>query len=362
MINKVEQNKYIILGGLFQLITCCGFAITLTRGPYLQNLKPDSVIIVWRTDEAADGEVHFGLTPACEQIATETTTVLQHAVTLTGLEPAKEYFYNVKSGGQVLAENLTFRSGKDASFNSFTFVAMGDHRSQPVPHTAVAQRIKAIDPEIIIETGDLTADGDIYHLWDTEFFTPEKDVLPRSCLFPAIGNHEHSMSNYLDIFYLPTESSGTERYYSFDYANAHFIMLDTTINFLPGSAEHNWLKSDLEANRLKKWIFAVCHYPPYSSCAVRGSDLNVRGAFSTLFEQYGVDIVFSGHNHGYERSWVNSVYYIVTAGGGAPLYPNGYNFWTQFSASEYHCCKITIRDDILEGEAILPDGTVLDSF
>jgi hypothetical protein len=198
-------------------------------------------------------------------------------------------------------------------------------------------------------------------VWDVEFFIPEKDVMSRSCLFPSIGNHEGTAENYLDYFYLPSESSGSERYYSFDYANAHFVIIDTYSTFSAGSTQYNWLVSDLAANQSKRWLFAVFHKPPYSSSS-HGSDLTVRNTLCPLFEQYGVDIVFNGHDHDYERSYVNGVYYIVTGGGGAPLYANAYSSWTQFSASEYHCCKIAISGNLLTLQAIKPDGTVIDTF
>jgi hypothetical protein len=337
------------------------FAITLLRGPYVQNLKPTSVIIVWVTDLPSDSEVQYGLSTPYTNTVHDGGLAIQHAVTLTGLSMGSIYHYKVRSDGSDLTGDLTFHSGKDATYNSFTFVAMGDHRSNPIAHADVAHRVEIIDPELNVDSGDLTSDGDSLLTWDLEFFLPEKDVMARSCLFPSIGNHDGTAANYMDYFYLPTESSGTERYYSFDYANAHFVIIDNYSSFSAGSAQYNWLVSDLAANQSKRWMFAVFHKPPYSSSS-HGSDLTVRNTLCPLFELYGVDIVFNGHDHDYERSYVNGVYYIVTGGGGAPLYANAYSSWTQFSASAYHCCKITINGNSLNFEAIKPDGTVLDSF
>jgi hypothetical protein len=346
---------------LYGISSGVAHAVTLTRGPYLQNLKSDSVIIVWKTDVNSDSEVSYGMSMSYTDTAYDAASVQQHAVTLTGLASASIYHYQVKGGGQTLTGDLTFHSGKDASFNSFTFVAMGDHRSNPTAHSTVAQRVKSIDPEIIIDTGDLTADGNNISNWDSEFFAPEKDVMSRACLFPSIGNHEGTAANYLSYFYLPSESSGTGRYYSFNYANAHFIMLDTYSSYSSGGLQYSWLVNDLTANQSKKWLIVAFHNPPYSS-STHGSDTNVRSALCPLFTQYGVDVVFNGHDHDYERSYVNGVYYIVTGGGGAPLYPAGFNSWSQFSVSKYHCCRVSINNNSMTLEAIQPDGGVLDTF
>jgi hypothetical protein len=89
----------------------------------------------------------------------------------------------------------------------------------------------------------------------------------------------------------------------------------------------------------------------------------VRQALCPLFEQYGVNIVFNGHNHCYERSVANGVTYIVTGGGGAPLYtevnesPDSFYF-----ASVHHFVQITLSGGTLHGVAIEPDGTEFDHF
>jgi 3',5'-cyclic AMP phosphodiesterase CpdA len=241
------------------------------------------------------------------------------------------------------------------------FVAMGDNRSSPSAYQAVCDRASAIDPEFFVHSGDLTTFGENASYWDPEFFAPMEELAARSCLFPSIGNHEGNGANYINYFYLPSAGSGSERYYSFDYANSHFIVLDTTIDFSDTSAQYGWLESDLSANESKLWIFVYFHHPPYSSGS-HGSDLNVRNTLTPLFEQYGVDMVFSGHDHDYERGLVNGIYYIVTGGAGAPLRPVGTSWWTQYSASLFHCCKIFIDGHNLTFEVYMPDGTLLDSF
>ena len=81
-----------------------------------------------------------------------------------------------------------------------------------------------------------------------------------------------------------------------------------------------------------------------------------------MFERYGVDIVFNGHDHNYERSIINNITYIVTGGGGSLLYDNGHSPWTVYSEKTYHFCLLTVNASLLTFEAKRPDGSVFDSF
>lgn len=335
-------------------------AVSLMRGPYLQNLTTDTVTVVWVTDVASNSRIDYGVSVPYSLSVSDPALVTQHAVVLTSLTQASMYHYQVSSAGSALTSDLLLHSGKGIGYQSFTFVATGDHRTNPTVHTALANRIRTIDPEIVIDVGDLTTDGDVASNWDPEFFTPEKDVMSRTCMFPAIGNHEGTAANYLNYFYLPTTGSGTERYYSFDYANAHFVCLDNYSDYSVGSPQYVWLEKDLAANESRDWTFVFFHQPPYSSGG-HGSDLAVRSTLCPLFERYGVDMVFNGHDHDYERGYVNGVYYIVTGGGGAPLMTVGYNSWTQYSLSQYECCKISITQQDFVMQVMTPDGTVLDT-
>jgi acid phosphatase type 7 len=338
-------------------------AVALTRGPYIQDLKPNSAIVVWVTDVASNSQVRFGPTAAYGSTASDSASVTQHAVTITGLSQGSICHYEVSSGGTALTGDMSFHTGKDASYNSFTFVAMGDHRTDVAAHTSVANRVALIDPEIVVDAGDLTNDGTVLSGWNTEFFGPEQDVLSRSCLFPCIGNHEGNAANYLGYFYLPTGSSGTERYYSFDFANAHFISIDNYSSYTSGSTQYNWLVSDLIANQAKPWLLVYMHWGPYSS-STHGNNNTAISTLNPLFEQYGVKAVFSGHDHDYERSYSNGIYYIVTGAGGAPLYTAAQrpSSVRQFAASTHECVKCTVTGNTLVAETFRPDGTVLDSF
>ncbi|MCH7870037.1 MAG: metallophosphoesterase, partial [Myxococcales bacterium] len=108
-------------------------------------------------------------------------------------------------------------------------------------------------------------------------------------------------------------ASSTEAYYSFDYANIHFVVLDSADSDRSvGGPQHNWLTADL-ANTNQRWIIVYFHHPPYSK-GTHDSDtetrmIEMRTNFAPVFEQYGVDLVLAGHSHSYERSFLIEGHY-----------------------------------------------------
>ncbi len=178
------------------------------------------------------------------------------------------------------------------------------------------------------------------------------DVLSRTPLWPTIGNHEMGLHGngqtadtddyalldsedgkngtadpepfspmpYLNIFTLPTDgevgglASGTEQYYAFDYANIHIVSLDSQLAVrdpVSRAAMKQWLIDDLVSND-RDWTIVIFHHPPYSrgdhdsDNPIGGFDqpmLDMRQEFTPVFDDYGVDLVYSGHSHRYERSY-----------------------------------------------------------
>ncbi|HID61559.1 MAG TPA: hypothetical protein EYP49_02255 [Anaerolineae bacterium] len=244
-----------------------------------------------------------------------------------------------------------------AQGGSLTFMVLGDTRTDHTAHQSVVDMmLTAGPPPFYLHTGDFVDDGSVMSQWDT-FLDIERDLMAVSTLYPSMGNHERNHQNYFDMLDPPGP------WYSFDSGDAHFVCLqvDGYGDYTPGGSQYDWLVSDL-AGTFKPWKFVFFHIPPYSSGG-HGSDLDVRQALAPLFEQYGVAIVFNGHDHDYERSVANGVTYIVTGGGGAPPYPKIHdNPAGVYFESVYHFVQITISGDTLYGVAIEPDGTEFDHF
>jgi len=169
---------------------------------------------------------------------------------------------------------------------------------------------------------DAEFQGAIFQVYDA--------MLRKSVLWPALGNHDAGSANspiafgvYYDIFTLPSQAqaggvmSGTEAYYSFDYANIHVVCLDSSDNaWAKDGLMLKWLQADLEANR-QDWLIAYCHHPPYTNGSHdsdndRDSDARMRmmrERVLPMLETHGLDLMLCGHSHAYERSYLTDGFY-----------------------------------------------------
>jgi predicted phosphodiesterase len=258
-----------------------------------------------------------------------------------------------------LGNDSAFRTAAlSGTQTAFTFVAFGDTRTNADAHQRVVDSILELAPDFVLHVGDFVEDGNVAGQWTT-FFTIEQDLLRQAPLFGVLGNHDNDSVKYLDAFHFP----GNERWYSFDYGNVHFVALeiDGDSNYDPGSGQALWLENDL-AHTGQQWKVVFFHVPPYSSGA-HGSDLGVRTALEPLFAQYGVDLVFNGHDHDYERSVANGIVYIVAGGGGAPLgLKVNSNPASAYFTSTYQSVLVTVTGSVLTTTAVRSDGLRFDEF
>jgi predicted phosphodiesterase len=111
----------------------------------------------------------------------------------------------------------------------------------------------------------------------------------------------------------------------------------------------------------------IFHHPPFTSTAGHSDDVMVQRQLVPLFELYGVDLVFSGHSHAYERYLDHGIFYIVTGGGGGPLYelvPDVVPPIRQFGLSVHHYCLVDVdpRAGTLLLTAVDLNGRILDAL
>ena len=340
-----------------------------TRGPYLQSVTPTSIVIVWETREEVDSRVEYGSTSAYGSTATDVRLMTHHAVTLTALTASTTYHYRVKVSPLAWSPDSTLKTAADAEGTSFSFAVIGDthsgvyefpRRKRDIDdvHRRSIDMISGLSPDFYIHVGDMVQEGGDSAAWD-EFFATEGELMRRVTMFPTLGNHERNHQNYFDLFHLPDN----ERWYSFDYGNAHFICLevDGYADFAVDSAQYRWLQSDL-AETGQIWKFVFFHFPAYSSGGGYGSDPEVQAYLVPIFRQYGVDIVFNGHEHNYQRNMVDGVTYVQSSGGGGMTRPPGAFEWTVYSEDTRHVLIITIHGNQLRSVAIRPDGSRFDRF
>ena len=201
-------------------------------------------------------------------------------------------------------------------------IIYGDSRTGHSVHERIMEGMASIGPEAVFHTGDLVNDGRVPANWTT--FNNIASQLPSGTpIYPALGNHEHESALYFDNFDLP----GNERWYSIDHIDGiNFIVLDSgsalsaATTAAPSTSQYQWLESELSSSvSSTDFTIVTFHYPLYSTGQHGSDEKNMAADLIPLFEQYGVDAVFNGHDHDYERSTVNGIRYIVSGGGGAPL-------------------------------------------
>jgi len=344
-----------LVGHVIAPATAAG--VRILRGPYLQDVTPTSAEVCWQANVVHSATVAYGLTSDYDSAMATDKEDQNHCVRLEGLRPYTQYHYQVRTGDETLAPDATFRTLAGLEQQSIHFVAWGDHRSNPSIHHQLADVVKATDPDFVVDVGDLVDSGTSMSWWST-FFIAEHDLLATAPVYPALGNHEQNSPLYFSLFSLP----GNERWYSFDSGPAHFVSLDVaSSNYKPGSEQYNWLLRDLQ-DTMRPWKIVYMHYPAYAYAPVGGSVQAIRDYLVPLFEMYGVQLVLSGHDHFYQRNVVNGVTYVVTGGGGAPLYPVGVGSTTVYAESTYEFMKISIAGPTLSSVAVRLDGSEFDSF
>lgn len=354
---------------------------TLLRGPYLQDVSDSAATVIWRTTAATTGGLSIGPAdaPASVRQIGETQAATDHVLRVDGLRPNTIYRYQVLAGGAAASAEIEFRTAPTPGApDPFTFAVWGDSGCGCPAQMAVAGQIARTQPNLLLHTGDLIYETGQAEGYDPFFFSPYSPTLATAPFYPVLGNHDDLTANgapWLETFVLPGGASDhTTRYYSFNWGNAHFIALDSEEDYGPTSRQYNWLLADLAspAAQSATWRFAYFHRPPYSSGYGHGSSFTLRETWSPLFERFGVDVVFNGHEHNYERTTprrdyaalggTHPVVYVVTGGGGKQEYNVGHQEWTAFSEMVYHFVQVHIDGPHLKLEAIDENGKVFDQM
>lgn len=338
----------------------------LVRGPYLTKARRTSVTIVWRTDVAGTSVVRWGAGTALDQTATgpDGTT---HKVRLSGLTPGARYSYRVETGGVALARRRAFRTLDPADDPSFRFAVVGDFGTGSDAEVAVEDRIVLSRPRLLMTVGDNAYSSGSEAELDARVFPQYADLIDHVAINPVLGNHDVGTANGApsrDAF-----SLGPRAWYSFDASSAHFVVLDSNVGCITaGCPQYDWLVDDL-SRTTQPYRFVFFHHT-ISSCGPHGTDADLRAAWAPVFAAHGVQVVFMGHDHGYQRSVpIDGVVYVTTGGGGAGLYtwatpcPEAAAVLDATSVPDAsHFVLVDLAADGATVSAIDRAGTVRDSF
>ena len=343
------------------------------RMPYIQNPTQISVEVAWRTLEETVGSVQYDQEKGRlgNEVA-ENEPRQKHHVRITNLDPSTRYFYKVLNDGVSMTDETDFRTARTNAEKEFSFLVLGDSGvdtpTQWKLGEAMRTNMNASEVDFMVHVGDVhQGQGDYY---DNIYFKPYRTIIQNINVFTSLGNHDTYTDNgnvYLDDFYLPSNNAdSTERYYSFRWANAYFICLDTNIDYSPGSPQYQFFLNALQdpLRESATWTFVYAHHPPYTEYWTDYyGDEGVQNHLVPLFENYDVDMVMNGHTHSYERGEKEHVHYLVTGGGGGNLdtYFVDYDHIT-FSDAVHHFTRIDVNDDQLIVSAIDENSNQIDRF
>jgi len=354
----------------------------LLAGPYLQRPGQTEMTVMWIRSLSGVCTVRYGIGNLDSQVQTDYSqtgtgpdgTEYVYEARLTGLTPGQTYSYEVVTAGATGAGNFkTFA----ADPGRVSFIAYGDTKDGPATHAALAARFLAHDPAFILHAGDMTQ-ADAFNTIRAQFHNPLAGVIGGVPILAARGNHEDQEGlTFRRIFALPNN----ERWYSFDYGNCHFTVLESTL--YRHAAEVSmmdemlaWVDADLAASTAE-WKIVMYHEPSYDAGSRREEwgwydEDYFPWDFLSVFRTRGVDLVINGHAHGYQRFYpmakkgVNEdhpITHVITAGGGSSLSATPEALpHLAVHAEVYNYTAFAVEGGRLEAKAYKTDGTVIDSF
>jgi hypothetical protein len=244
--------------------------------------------------------------------------------------------------------------------DSLKFAVIGDNGTGKKPQYDVATQMvnahRTFPFELVIMLGDNIYGGQSPKDLFDKFERPYKPLLDAGVKFYAsLGNHDSV--NFR--FYEPWNMNG-ERFYTYSKRNVRFFVLDT--NYLEGK-QLEWLEQELKSSD-EEWKIAYFHHPLYSSGRRHGSDPELQAVLEPLFVKYGLNVVFAGHDHFYERiTPQKGIHHFVSGAGGqlrrgnlreSGLTVRGYDQDQSFMLVE-------VLGDIMEFQAISRTGRIVDS-
>lgn len=338
------------------------------KGPYLTDLSDTGVVVRFELDVASEAKVQIEPADSAAQPVRffRSPVSAMHAVSIDGLRAATSYDYVVRSGNVAVGQGHFDTAPDPDSKSRLTFLVYGDTRTDPTVHAGLVRAMSKAGGTFLIHTGDMVANGASPDDWQS-FFAVERDLLASCPLFVAIGNHElvdddagTNFARYVGML----DAHGVPRLYgSVRLGPARFFFLNAMDDW-SGGEERAWLDEALgraDAEKGLVWRIAVLHQGPWSAGPHGPNPQLLDGHVPELFASHGVDLVLSGHDHIYERGAAGAVKYVVSGGGGAPLYPIVTRTpTTSFAESAYHFIRFTLDGDALELVAYRPDGSILD--
>jgi hypothetical protein len=288
-----------------------------------------------------------------------------HVVHANGLVPATSYAYCVRVAGKQLISAGFTTAPKPESGAPVTFLVYGDTRTDMTAHAAVVRALANTPSDFLVNTGDLIEDGGRAEDWQS-FFDVEGKLLQQRAMFVAVGNHElyddRAGVNFARYFGYTDAPGVTQPYGTTRWGSVRFFFLNSMHDWSSGP-DRAWLQRELghaDGEPGLVWRIAVMHQGPWSSGPHGASAAMLDAHVPELLAAHGVDLVFSGHDHIYERGVVGRLKYVISGGGGAPLYKASKIASTRMVESVHHFVEVAADGDALRVVAQRIDGSIMD--
>ena len=355
----------------------------IERGPQLALASTRSMTIAWRSFELTEPTVVYWTENGLPSTRPSDGPGTEHVIELDDLLPDTAYFYQLQHDGRSVGEVHNFWTAADSPDAAIRFGVFGDFGCGcPAQYQSIGV-LNDSQPDLVLTTGD-----NVYYSGNARevrqnYFVPMASLIDHVPVYPSLGNHDVITGNgspFLDSLYLPVnDADGSERFYSFDRGNCHFISLEVTDrvgDLSPGSRQYQWLVRDLERTAAT-WVICYFHHPLYSDSS-HGDGPLLQVHLAPLFDEYGVDVVLSGHDHTYQRTYPmrgglvlddqmepnytdpQGTIYVVTGGGGATLYGLRPSQRLAAGESRRHVVIFDVVGNELNLSAVDHNGSVFD--
>lgn len=342
--------------------------------------------------QAGDDDSLMQLPASSDAFSDDGVTTYIHTAAVSDLKPGTAYEYRVGAGDK-RSSWQPFHTAQGHDFKALIFPDSQSSDYSVWAATAQPAWQRNQDAQFFINMGDLVDNGQDHYQWNA-WFDVVGDMIARIPVVPLLGNHEtydkdwkvRMPEAYLHLFALPRidREKYQNQFYSFDYGDVHFVVLNTQsqelADFEPSLDEDEvaWFKEDM-AKTTKKWKIVLMHKDPLQYGFANRPEPREEGfspegrLWMPLFDQYGVDAVLSAHLHTYrDRGHIRNFQrdesgplYLITGVAGNVQYPG---LWKQHSLDEYvapqpetdNYMTLEATDDSLTFRSFLPDGQLLE--
>ncbi|NVB83960.1 MAG: hypothetical protein HOV81_36630, partial [Kofleriaceae bacterium] len=340
----------------------------IVRGPVLAEVGATTATISVETDPTIEATLEWGAGSALDHTVVSPPGRI-HTFALTGLPARGKVSYRVRAGAAE-TEKFAFQTAPNPG-EVVRIGIYGDVRGGHDVHRRIIEQLLAEGTDLVGVTGDLVLRGPDEGDWQ-KFFAVTRELIAQVRYITAMGNHDigWGLADAKPFALAPAPAGRPPGAYwsSMDFADIHFVFLDS--NAYDRVEQEQWLEADLAAARARnvRAILALVHDGPYSRGTHRGNQLAV-ARYVPILARHHVDLVFSGHDHIYQRGEAGGIRYIVSGGGGAPLYKASCSVrgkqkcpddGMQKLLFENHYLVLTVGKDTLEMCPRKPDGKLLE--